>query len=481
MVPTAIMLALLAVATVLPIVQPFTIPCVGCTCFDKGSDHVIDCSGRNLTSVPDGVRNQGNVYEIILSGNTLTHMKYLDFVGTTAVKVDLSDNKIHTIDDSTFNGSPNIESLDLHENELSSLPEVLTHLVKINTLDVRDNPQSGFNPINLINNIMKEMGDTIQKFQFGHRELDHWPETISHFQDLQDLTLDKSSDQLKVIPPMAFHSFQSTLLILTIKNTKLVAVPLGVSTLRRIKEFHFDNNILVGDEGIVAQAFVRAHTTLETLSLINDHLTSFPRALAYIPSLRNLDMSNNSLQFISDESILNLGINSLVMQNCNLDRIPGALFHLKYLTQLDMSYNKLVTVENNDIQNIPGVANLTLSHNPIKFISNTAFGDHKGLNSVDISYTDLTTIPQAFNTTDVFNINLIGSHIDCMCEYVWVSMVNKFEGCCANIEEHIDDYVKLYVPLCPEHIEKNGLDPLAETALKNHIKTPDNSECQSHN
>ncbi|OWF49114.1 leucine-rich repeat-containing protein let-4-like [Mizuhopecten yessoensis] len=478
MVPTGSMLAVLAVAIVLPVVQPFTIPCVGCTCFDKDTNHVIDCSGRNLTSVPDGVRNQGDVYEINLSGNKLTHMHYSDFLGTTAVKVDLSDNQIRNIDDGTFGVSSNIESLDLHKNQLNSLPEALTRLRKINTLDVRDNPDNSDIPINLTNAIMKEMGDTIQKFQFGHRNLDHWPPTISHFQDLQDLTLDQSSDQLKVIPPMAFHSFQSTLLVLTIKNTNLVAVPLGVSTLRRIDEFHFDNNVKVGNEGIVAQAFVRNHTTLRTLSLINDNLSSFPRALAYIPTLRNLDMSNNGLEFISDESILNLGITNLTMHFCNLDRIPGALFHLKHLTRLDMADNKLVTVENNDIQNIPEVTNLTLARNPIKFISNTAFGNHTSLDSVDISYTKLTTIPVAFNTTHVDNINLVGSHIDCMCEYVWVStIVNNFEGCCANIEERIEDYVRKYVPLCPEYIERYGLGRTAEADLHAHIQSLDKSGC----
>ncbi|XP_069104141.1 leucine-rich repeat-containing protein 40-like [Argopecten irradians] len=481
MVRSGFLLVFVVEAIVLCNAQTFTIPCSGCTCFDRDGNHVIDCSGRRLTTVPDGVRNQGNVYEINLSGNLLTHMRYADFTGTTADHINLSDNNITTIDDGTFDANPTLLSLDLHQNNLYNLPEALTHLVKINSLDVRNNPTDfRANPIQLTDHVMKEMGDTIQTFQFGHRDLDRWPNTIDHFQDLQDLTLDGSSDNLKVIPAQAFHSFQSTLLKLTIKNTKLVAVPLGVSTLRRIDEFHFDNNLDVGNEGVVAQAFFRTHGTLRTLSLINDNLTRFPRALAYIPTLRNLDMSHNRLEFISDESIANMHITNLTMHYCNLDRIPGALFHLQSLTALDMSHNNMITVENNDIENIPNVDNLTLAYNPIKFISNTAFGNHKHLGSVDISFTNLTTIPEAFNTTTVGKISMEGSQVDCMCRYVWVrSVVNHFDGCCINIEESIEDYIQYYVPLCPEYIELNGPQPTADYSLLQHFKNPE-PHCQDH-
>ncbi|XP_060065504.1 uncharacterized protein LOC132545850 [Ylistrum balloti] len=475
MVPSTILLGVLVLSIALPVVQSFD-SCTGCTCFDRDGQDVIDCSGRNYTTVPEGVRNQGNVYEIILSKNKLTHMRLTDFTGTTAELIDLSENDITTIDERAFENTKNLKGLDLHGNELTELPLALSRLPMINSLDVRNNPDSGYIPIALTNSIMKEMGDTIQTFKFGHRDLDEWPETISHFQDLQDLTLDRSSDQLKVIPPLAFHSFRSTLLVLTITNTELVSVPLGVSTLRRIDEFHFDNNKRVGNEGVVAQAFVRPGNTgtLKTLSLINDNLTSFPRALAYIPSLLNLDMSNNRLEFISDQSIENLRISHLTMHNCNLDRIPGALFHLTSLNQLDMSHNNLVTIENNDIENIPHVTNLTLAHNPIKFISDTAFGSHETLNEVDISYTNLNTIPEAFNTTHVNTISLEGSSIDCMCSYVWVStIVNNFAGCCDNIRESIDDYITYYVPLCPEYIEIFGLQPTAELSLRNHLPHAD--------
>ncbi|XP_033760924.1 leucine-rich repeat-containing G-protein coupled receptor 4-like [Pecten maximus] len=468
MVPSWIKLAVLVALISIHVDAIFLSSCFGCTCID-GSRKKIDCSSRHLTAVPDGVKNQSDIYEINLSGNNLTHIRRSDFLGTTAKYVDLSNNVITAIDDDAFLRTPDIEILDLHNNMLSALPVALNKLTKINTLDVRDNPHGSQPPISLTNSIMKEMGDTIQTFQFGHSRLDSWPQTIDHFQDLLDLTLDHSSDQLEVIPPRAFHSFKSTLLKLTIKNTKLKAVPLGVSSLRRIEEFHFDSNLDVGNEGVVAQAFFREDSSLKTLSLINDNLTRFPRALAYISNLQSLDMSHNRLDFISDESVGDLRISNLTMQYCNLDRIPGALFHLNGLKRLDMSHNNLVTVENNDIQNILQVSNLTLSYNPIKFISNTAFGNHSELKHVDLSSTKLTAIPEAFNTTHVDKINLKDSPVDCMCDYVWVhESIDNFQGCCNNIEESIGAYVKYYVPLCPEYIEKYGRDPSASSSPQAH-------------
>lgn len=416
--------------------------------------------------MPIDVRNQGSVKRILLSDNDLKHIRASDFAGTNAISIDLGYSNISQIDDNAFTGSPDLEELFLQGNAFTSLPEALARLDKITTLDVRNNPKDKMFPIDLTDHVMKEMGDSMHTFLFGHPHMTTWPRSISHFQDLKDLTLDEASRDLRVIPPTAFHSFMSTLQVLTVKNTKLVAVPLGVSTLRGIKAFYFDNNVLVHNEGIIAQAFVRPppyNSTLETLSLSNDSLTRFPRTLAFMSSLRHLIINHNNLEFISDESIQDLTLTSLEMQHCNLDRIPGALYHLRNLERLDMSHNHLVTVENNDIQNIPHIKTLTLAYNPIKFISDSAFGSINDIDEVDLSHTQLNTIPTAFNLTHVGVVNLRDSNVDCMCAYVWVSgSVNRYEGCCVNIEESINDYVRFYVPLCPEYIEKHALSKAQE-------------------
>ena len=223
---------------------------------------------------------------------------------------------------------------------------------------------------------MKALGDTLHDFSFGSRQLDEWPKTLNHFQELQKLTVDGLSNRIRVVPPEGFHGFETTIFELTIKNTDLIAVPIGISKLRNLKILHFDNNPYVSDRGVLVQSFpiIAGHHRLQELSLNYDGLTKFPAVIKYLRNLTKLSLDGNALDFISDTTLEgNITVTELTLKDCSLGRIPGALSDLRYLTSLDLSRNPIRTIEKNDVDGLQQLNHLTVSNTSLEYISDDSF------------------------------------------------------------------------------------------------------------
>lgn len=437
---------------------------VATSCYSGVNSRI--CVKNGLNAVPSELQSQGDLDLIDLADNSIKIIRSNDFRGTRTRVLDLSRNDVTLIEDGAFDSMfLSNATLILNSNNLTELPNTLSKITTIINLDVRNNPAvirgAGGHVIELTDSIMKEMGDSLQTLSFGHPELDKWPESLSHLQDLHELTLDGADANLDVIPPTAFRSFESTLKKLTIENTQLTSVPMGVSHLRRLTEFDFEHNINTGDAGMIMQAFYRPNSPITNLSLVGNGLTQFPRALIYLPRLMNLNMSENHLEFISDDVIKSLGVKTLALRNCQLSRVPGALSTMKDLTDLDLSHNSIISVENNDLISLKNIKKLSFNSNPVAFISEDAFENSTRLVDVLLRNTSLTEIPDAFrHGVHITTVDMSKNDITCMCKYYWVVLneskipVVKFLGSCGNIDVTLVDYLTKYAPNCPKFVEE---------------------------
>ncbi|KAK3096032.1 hypothetical protein FSP39_022183 [Pinctada imbricata] len=269
------------------------------------------------------------------SNNRISYLTSSSFANAPFTKVILSNNELNSsttsIPDNAFNGDEkSIFELDLSSNHLTSLPLALTHLSNITMLDVTDNPIAYSTDFTY--RAMKAMGDSMRDFRFGSQQLEEWPKTLNHFQQLQKLEVDGISSRLQVVPPEGFRGFETTLLELNIHHTSLIGVPIGISKLRNLQTLHFDDNPYVKNRGVLVQSFPIFGTShkLRELTLNNDGLTKFPEVIKYLRGLQSLSLDENILDFVSDANLLgNITINSLTLRNCKLSRVPGALSDLQ--------------------------------------------------------------------------------------------------------------------------------------------------------
>jgi Leucine-rich repeat (LRR) protein len=430
----------------------------------KTIGNVVDCSNLGLVTIPDftsGIPNPGGIVEVNLDNNNIRVLHAHAFDGIAPTTINLERNRIDSIDDNAFKAVyTSLTTLKLRNNKLAFMPAEIGKLTMIMSLDIKDNDVTQTSLDAASDNVFRQIGDTLKEFHFGGRNFAVWPNVaLSHFQKLE--LLDYEGGYLSFIPYGGFHGFEHTLHKFFISKTRLRQLPIGISTLQELRELHFNDNTLVGDFGILAQAFATTtHTNspLLVLSLQNDGLSRFPAVLRNLVNLQELYMNRNKLWYVADNAVNLLKQSQLTkmgLSGCNLDRIPQALLQLESLTNLDVSANNIQSIERFDMSNHTKISLLNVSGNPLAYISTEALKDLPKLHKLDFSNTSMTQIPKAIlNTHALTTLNLKNCRIECTCDLTWISKqlnVTRiiFEGTCETIEKPISLYIKDRVPTCP--------------------------------
>ncbi|XP_063701628.1 uncharacterized protein LOC134831748 [Culicoides brevitarsis] len=94
-----------------------------CLCKWKGGKQTVECGGKYLTRIPDGMDHGTQVLNF--SGNSLTILqseRFMKMSLTNLQKIYLARNQIFKIHDRAFQGLTNLVELDLSENVISQIP-----------------------------------------------------------------------------------------------------------------------------------------------------------------------------------------------------------------------------------------------------------------------------------------------------------------------------------------------------------------------
>ena len=451
---------------------PAAHPC-GC------KNQFINCKARKFDHVPPFSSTTPMKYHTLeLNNNMIPHILPNAFVGLNTVNVStilLDHNQISYINDSAFNGiQTNLLILNLANNKLKSLPEAIQILSSLRSLDVSSNPIPGYQDMGhhhgvdgLTDSVMRALGDTLIEFRFGSRTaLTSWPKSLSHLNQLRELSV--SGANIQYFPANAFYGFEHTLRNLTIEHASLAAVPLAINSLTTLEELHLDNlEQPFGDDAMIAAPFSRIAPTLKILSLKHDSLTVFPEVIQQLISLKSLVLDGNDLEFVSDEAIKllkNANVTTLSLRNCNLKRVPGAISDLTVLLKLNLDENNIRSLESTDLHNLNHLETLSLSQNPLKYISDNALCGLNQLIIFNLKNTSLTEVSRSFQTLKKLrSLDLTASKIDCTCDITWMKKWKQqcqaspveISGQCETINMGISTYIDTRLPNCPDYIAAN--------------------------
>ena len=437
------------------------------TCFCQ--NHIIDCDHAGLTVMPSFIKFANQQFTTLkLSNNNITSIPRDAFVNLNSSvlrTIILTNNSIDTFESGAFNGVYAITTLDISGNFLEGITDEIKYLHNLTSLNVMYNPlhPNGFD-------VLWQVGDTLKVFAFGGDYINYWPSRLHHLQALEELRFE--GHNLTQLPLNAFTGFNYRLKKLTLSNTRLQQAPLALAQLDALEELYYDNNIYTGNAGMIKAAFMnpRYGTTtygnkyLRILSLKNNGFTSYPAVISMFHQLTTVYLDNNQLWVIRDFDVEHTAgpIQSISLRNCQLYRIPNTLFRLSKLERLDLSYNKIKSIESNDFyfsldvsrQHSPILRSIDLSHNPLAYVEEVAFNILQHLESIDLSNTQLPTVPKALMHNQALNtVYLNNTLVECTCQLRWINTDPGFKnrvhiyGDCDTISHPINDYIQNWLSL----------------------------------
>ncbi|KAL5285105.1 hypothetical protein ACFFRR_007069 [Megaselia abdita] len=334
---------------------------------------VLQLSENYIDSIPENTFVElTNLHTLVLSHNRLTNIGPMTFYGLFGISIlSLDFNRINKIDAIAFKNCSSLQELHINSNKLQRVPEALSYVPLLKTLDIGEN---------LITNIENTSLNLLESL-YGLRLTENLIDIIKRgvFDRMKSLQiLNLSKNKIRHIEPGSFH-----------KNIQLQAIRL-------------DENHLKSIAGLFNEL-----PTLMLLNISNNHMEKFD--YSHIPNrLQWLDISANRINELSNYFEIESDIS---------------------LTTFDASSNRLTEVTANSIPN--SVEVLSLKNNHITTIQPYTFFKKPNLTSVDLFGNKLTTLePNALRLSPVpahktipeFSIG--GNPFKCDCNLDWVQKVN---------------------------------------------------------
>ncbi|RMY46733.1 hypothetical protein D0863_15786 [Hortaea werneckii] len=326
----------------------------------------LNIAGLGLNSVPEEVlgmyeskameEGKANWAEVV----DLTRMIAADNEFTELPTKMFPDFSIEEMEqDEESMGSPfgGLEMLDLHGNQLQTLPMGLRRLERLTTLNLSHNGLDT-SCLDLIIQV-----PTLRELKIGHNNLSgHLSASLcTSLPHLE--TLDLQNNKLLALPETLREL--TSLRILNVSNNQLTALPMEALQNVPLTELDASNNALIAS--LFPLGGVSGHPTLQTLCVANNSLAAltFSPSL-HLPALKTLDVRNNHLTALPADLSSCMGeLLELFVGENKIPELPEGFTALKKLKRLDLGGNDLRVLEPS-IARMEGLESLVLHGNPLR-------------------------------------------------------------------------------------------------------------------
>ncbi|XP_064189441.1 leucine-rich repeat-containing protein 40 isoform X2 [Anguilla rostrata] len=310
----------------------------------------LNLTGRGLTVVPESVWR--------LNVDTPEEAQQnLSFGGsdrwweqTDLTKLLLSSNKLNSLSED-IRLFPALVVLDVHDNQLTTLPKSIGELENLQKL-------------NLSHNKLKELPEEVwllknlRSLQLQQNLLEELSDGMGQLTNLDDIDL--SNNEMTTLPERLGNL--TNLVKLNVSYNKLKSLPLGISGLKRLKLLDCTQNQLESVPPVLANM-----ASLEQLYLRHNKLCCLPE-LPSCQTLKELHLGNNQIEVLGAEHLNHLSALSILeLRDNKVKNLPDEINLLQDLERLDLA--------NNDISSLPCALGkmpklkiLSLEGNPLRAI-----------------------------------------------------------------------------------------------------------------
>ncbi|KAL3046928.1 hypothetical protein OYC64_021198 [Pagothenia borchgrevinki] len=314
-----------------------------------GKSGQLNLSGRGLKEVPKEVYRLNVDPPLEAQQNVSFAESDRWWEQTDLTKLLLSSNQLTQLSDD-IRLLPALMTLDLHDNQMSSLPSALGELQELHELRLSHNQLSAL-PVELYS-LNKLCSMTLQQ-----NRLESLPEELGQLENLTQLDL--SNNLLKDLPSSLGRL--TSLQKLTLSHNKLSALPDSVAQLKNLKLLDCSNNQLTDISASLSEMLA-----LEQLYLRHNKLRALPKLPA--PALKELYVGNNHIEKLEAEQLSCLKTISLLeLRDNKIQTLPEQISTLSTLTRLDLTNNDLSTLPAS-ISLLPDLKVLLLEGNPLRGI-----------------------------------------------------------------------------------------------------------------
>ena len=292
-------------------------------------------------------------------------------------------------------GIPDLESLDLAENNIWSMPpELLCPTPNLGSLNLTSNklqdiPSLGFS------DRTTSCASNLETFDLSGNDLSALPDNcLSGLRSLTVLRLQNNA--IAAVGDNALGGLVN-LKSLNMSSNKLVALPPELfSRTKELRELVLSNNSL----SVLAPGLLEGLEQLQSLDLSNNELTSRwvnRDTFSRLARLVILDLSFNALTKIDVHVFKGLyNLQVLKLEHNVIDTLAGECFSsLVNLRSLTLSHNKIFTFDASHSVGLTSLEQLFLDDNRIRGIERDAFRNISKLQDLSLSGNALTDVPEA--------------------------------------------------------------------------------------
>lgn len=383
-----------------------------------GDDHltqlkVIDLSYNELFTINSNWTRSDlrSVHAVLLHRNNLTKLEAGVFDGMTSLKVlNLSSNHLETIPSGLFARNTNLQELHLQDNKFYQLPaDLFAQLSELLVLDLSGNQLSS----HYVDTAIFSKLQRLVVLNLGNNALTRIDEsTFAHLNFLQILDLKNNSigfiDDQTFVPLTNLHTLNLGGNRLHIINNDLFN---GLFVLSRLV---LNNNLITVVE---SNAFSNC-SSLRELDLSSNQLSDIPSSVSALSMLKSLDLGENRIGVMTNDSFRNLNqLTGLrLMDNLLTNITVGCLFDLPKLNVLNLARNKITTIERGAFDRNMEIEAIRLDRNLLNDV-NGVFATLNSLLWLNLSENQLVWFDYAFIPMNLKWLDIHGNYIEALGNY----------------------------------------------------------------
>ena len=241
--------------------------------------------------------------------------------------LEIAGNQLTTLPES-LGQLRRLQKLYVYDNKLSALPESLWQLTELQELDVDDNELTA---------LPRSLGQLtqLQKLHVAGNELTALPETLGQLTQLQ--RLDVARNELTALPETLGQLTQ--LHTLYVAGNELIALPESLGKLTQLRTLDVAGNQLTGLPKSLEQL-----TQLQTLNVSSSQLKALPESLGLLTQLQTLNVADNQLTALPESLSRLAQLQTLDVSRTQLTSLPESLGQLTQLHTLDVSRTQLTSL-----------------------------------------------------------------------------------------------------------------------------------------
>ncbi|XP_050431725.1 protein artichoke [Adelges cooleyi] len=347
----------------------------------------LDLSENRISSLEEGIlKGCVNLEELKLNENRLDFVPSSSLNGPQALRVlSLKNNRIESIHQRSFLSQKSLLTIDLSSNRVNNIEiGAFEGLASLKQLLLAENRLSKFNSDVFLG------AEKLEKLDVSNNFIAEFPTvSLKRFENLKILNL--SSNLIQKLD----NTQLTTLEVLDVSRNNIGTISSGTFTsLRKLKILNLAVNMLRTVEDDAFEGL----TNLESLSLEDNNILLIPvTALAKLPKLNKLRLDYNRIAALSlnilrgmSDILVELGLSRNVIRE-----VPPDVFQdFKKLRVLDLAGNLLLSVEPSTFSGLENtLETLNLQGNRIATLSSEPI-NLQSLKSLDLSYNQLKEIPR---------------------------------------------------------------------------------------